>query len=107
MCPLVCGCVTYNDAPQSGVHFGIVKINKSDADSQHLQYLNLNSLGIWVQGEDVENSAGIGWRKSSRIHSPPRCQITVIINNVDEADQIIELISNVSNEKGELCVGEI
>lgn len=107
MCPLVSGCVTYDNAQQSGVHFGIVKINKNITDQQNLQYTNLSSFGFWLQNEDLENSAGIGWKKSSTIHSPPRCQITVIINNVDEADQIIELISKVSNEEGELCIGEI
>jgi len=107
ICPLFSGCVTYTDAHKSGVHFGIVKIDKNDTNQQNVEYSHLSSAGIWLEKHNIKSSAGLGFRKSSTIHSPPKCQVTVIIKSVAEAEQIINLISNISNEEGELCIGKI
>lgn len=107
LCLPISGCVTVDNATTSGVHFGFVKFNKSDAEQQSLQYLQLSSLGLWLDNKDETNSLGLGWKNSSTIVSPPQCQITVIIDDVDEAGQIIKLLSEISNEKDELCIAEI
>ena len=106
-CPLISGCVTYTNVPNSGIHFGIVKLDRSEVEQQNVEYTQLNTAGFWIDNRNVKSSVGLGWKKSNIIYSRPGCHITIIVKSVDEAEKIIDLISNVSNQEGDLCVGEI
>jgi hypothetical protein len=111
------GCTSiYLDSSDSGdnlqeVYFGVVRVITPEAEEKSISNLEIKSIGAWIliDGRPVSDSLwgtglGLGYKDTSRINISPKCQLVIIINNKNELQELMEILTR-NGFKGEsVCV---
>mgnify|MGYP000465426029 CR=1 FL=1 len=84
----------------SETYIGIVKVNAASSE-QSARHVGITTLGVWSNNR----TSGLGFLDSQIITVSPDCQITFIIENRQQLERSIALISSsLGDEKEGICV---